>query len=36
MTLEAADIAWILTAIALVTLMFPGLSFLYGGMLGQG
>lgn len=34
--MEAADIAWILTAIALVTLMFPGLSFLYGGMLGQG
>ncbi|WP_373456412.1 ammonium transporter [Corynebacterium sp. 70RC1] len=34
--MDAADIAWILTAIALVSLMFPGLAFLYGGMLGQG
>lgn len=31
--MEPADIAWILTAIALVLLMFPGLAMLYGGML---
>ena len=34
--MEAADIAWILAAVALVALMFPGLAFLYGGMLGSG
>ena len=34
--MQAADIAWILTAIALVAIMFPGLAFLYGGMLGSG
>lgn len=33
--MNAADIAWVLTAFALVSLMFPGLSFLYGGMLGR-
>lgn len=31
--MEAADTAWILAAFALVTLMFPGLALLYGGML---
>lgn len=34
--MNVADIAWILSAIALVTIMFPGLAFLYGGMLGKG
>ncbi|RNE48202.1 ammonium transporter [Corynebacterium alimapuense] len=34
--MDVADIAWILTAFALVGLMFPGLSLLYGGMLGSG
>lgn len=34
--MDVADIAWILTAFALVAVMFPGLSFLYGGMLGSG
>lgn len=33
--MDTANVAWILTAIALVALMFPGLSFLYGGMLGR-
>lgn len=31
--MEPADIAWILSAFALVLLMFPGLAMLYGGML---
>ncbi len=31
--MNPADIAWILAAVAMVLLMFPGLSFLYGGML---
>ncbi|GGF12823.1 ammonium transporter [Hymenobacter cavernae] len=31
-TLNAADVAWMLTATALVLLMTPGLSFFYGGM----
>ncbi|WP_297004121.1 ammonium transporter [uncultured Corynebacterium sp.] len=31
--MEPADIAWILAAVALVLLMFPGLAMLYGGML---
>ncbi|WP_411733341.1 ammonium transporter [Paeniglutamicibacter sp.] len=31
--MEPADTAWILTAFALVLLMFPGLAMLYGGML---
>lgn len=31
--MEAADVAWILAAIALVLGMFPGLALLYGGML---
>lgn len=34
--MEAVDIAWILAAFSLVALMFPGLAFLYGGMLGSG
>lgn len=33
--MDPSDLAWILAAFALVTLMFPGLSFLYGGMLGR-
>lgn len=32
--MDPSDLAWILAAFALVSLMFPGLSFLYGGMLG--
>jgi Amt family ammonium transporter len=32
---KAGDIAWILTATALVLLMTPGLSFFYGGMVGS-
>ena len=32
---QAADIAWMLTATALVLLMTPGLSFFYGGMVGS-
>ncbi|WP_312899704.1 ammonium transporter [Corynebacterium variabile] len=31
--MDAASVAWILTATALVLLMFPGLAMLYGGML---
>ena len=31
--MQPADIAWILAAAAMVLLMFPGLAFLYGGML---
>ena len=31
--MDPADIAWILAATAMVLLMFPGLAFLYGGML---
>ncbi|AGP30442.1 ammonium transporter [Corynebacterium terpenotabidum] len=31
--MDPADIAWILAAVALVLLMFPGLAMLYGGML---
>jgi Amt family ammonium transporter len=31
-TINAADVAWMLTATALVLLMTPGLSFFYGGM----
>lgn len=31
--MEPADVAWILAAVALVLLMFPGLAMLYGGML---
>ncbi|SJM66162.1 ammonium transporter [Gulosibacter sp. 10] len=31
--MQPADIAWILAAFAMVLLMFPGLSMLYGGML---
>lgn len=33
--MEAADVAWVLSAFALVSLMFPGLALLYGGMPGQ-
>ncbi|ALC05986.1 Ammonia channel [Corynebacterium deserti GIMN1.010] len=32
--MDPSDLAWILAAFALVSLMFPGLSLLYGGMLG--
>jgi ammonium transporter, Amt family len=32
---EAADIAWLLTATALVLLMTPGLSYFYGGMVNK-
>src|SRR5450759_4727518 len=32
--LNGGDIAWMLTASALVLLMTPGLSFFYGGMVG--
>ncbi|WP_026196014.1 ammonium transporter [Corynebacterium lubricantis] len=32
--MDPSDLAWILAAFALVSLMFPGLSFLYGGMIG--
>ncbi|MEI6791123.1 MAG: ammonia channel protein, partial [Myxococcaceae bacterium] len=32
---QSADIAWMLTASALVLLMTPGLSFFYGGMVGS-
>src|SRR5699024_4267305 len=31
--MEAADMAWLLAAFAMVLLMFPGLAMLYGGML---
>src|SRR4249919_3620873 len=31
-TLNSGDVAWMLTASALVLLMTPGLSFFYGGM----
>ena len=31
--MQPADIAWLLAAAAMVLLMFPGLAFLYGGML---
>src|SRR5512143_2121820 len=31
-TMSAGDVAWMLTASALVLLMTPGLSFFYGGM----
>jgi Amt family ammonium transporter len=34
-SLNAADIAWMLTAAALVLLMTPGLSFFYGGMVSK-
>ncbi|MFC5929711.1 ammonium transporter [Cryobacterium melibiosiphilum] len=34
MTMPAADLAWLLAAFALVSLMFPGLAMFYGGMLG--
>lgn len=33
--MEAADVAWVLSAFALVFLMFPGIALIYGGMLGQ-
>jgi Amt family ammonium transporter len=33
-TMNPADVAWMLTASALVLLMTPGLSFFYGGMVG--
>lgn len=33
---ETADVAWMLTAAALVLLMTPGLSFFYGGMVNRG
>ena len=33
--MEAADTAWIMAAFALVSLMFPGLAFLYGGVMGR-
>lgn len=33
--LNAADVAWMLTASGLVLLMTPGLSFFYGGMVGK-
>jgi Amt family ammonium transporter len=33
-TMNPADVAWMLTAAALVLLMTPGLSFFYGGMVG--
>lgn len=32
--MDPSDLAWILAAFALVSLMFPGLALLYGGMLG--
>ncbi|MHA2789035.1 ammonium transporter [Corynebacterium sp. S7] len=32
--MDPSDLAWILAAFALVSLMFPGLSLLYGGMIG--
>ena len=34
-TLNAADIAWMITAAGLVLLMTPGLSFFYGGMVSK-
>lgn len=33
--MEAADLAWLLAAFALVLVMFPGLAMFYGGMLGS-
>jgi Amt family ammonium transporter len=33
--MPAADLAWLLAAFALVSLMFPGLALFYGGMLGK-
>ncbi|TFB69581.1 ammonium transporter [Cryobacterium glaciale] len=33
--MPAADLAWLLAAFALVSLMFPGLAMFYGGMLGS-
>ena len=33
--MEAADTAWVMAAFALVSLMFPGLAFLYGGVMGR-
>ncbi|MHC5541051.1 ammonium transporter, partial [Singulisphaera rosea] len=33
-TVNSGDVAWMLTAAALVLLMTPGLSFFYGGMVG--
>ena len=32
--INSGDVAWMLTAAALVLLMTPGLSFFYGGMVG--
>ncbi|MCK2200248.1 ammonium transporter [Corynebacterium callunae] len=32
--MDPSDLAWILTSFALVSMMFPGLALLYGGMLG--